>query len=295
MQVLLVEDQESETLLIKRLLAHSPHTQFVVDHAVSLGDAIEMMSEVEYDVCLLDLGLPDGQGIDSLHQVRAIDARLPIVVLTGNEDESLGILAIETGAQDFMAKDNVSALLLTRSLRYAMARQKKMLGYASDANTDVLTGMPNRRQLDKRFSELIHTTEQLCVALLDIDHFKTINDRHGHLVGDQVLRHLADVIRNSTDSQVQAARFGGEEFALLLPETSCDSACEIIETLLADIASSSLVIEGTPLTVTASAGVSQVKKTETLEDILRRTDVALYDAKRAGRNCYTRVDVSDTE
>ncbi|WP_442509844.1 GGDEF domain-containing response regulator [Novipirellula sp. SH528] len=295
MQVLLVEDQESETLLIKRLLAHSPHTQFVVDHAVSLGDAIVMMSEVEYDVCILDLGLPDGQGIDSLHQVRAIDARLPIVVLTGNDDESLGILAIETGAQDFMAKDNVSALLLTRSLRYAMARQKKMLGYASDANTDVLTGMPNRRQLDKRFSELIDTTEQLCVALLDIDHFKTINDRHGHLVGDQVLRHLADVIRNSTDSHVQAARFGGEEFALLLPETSCDSACEIIETLLADIASSSLVIEGTPLTVTASAGVSQVKKTETLEDILRRTDVALYDAKRAGRNCYTRVDVSDTE
>lgn len=283
-KVLLVEDQDSEATLVIRMLAHASCCAVQVAHAKSLGNAIQLFAEHDFDVCLLDLGLPDGKGIDSLHQIRALDARLPIVVLTGNDDEELGLMSIETGAQDFVAKDAVSGQLLIRSLRFSIARQQKMLGHAADANTDVLTGMPNRRQLNESFDEMITNCQQLCLALLDVDHFKQVNDTHGHLVGDQVLRHLAGVIRQATDGRFRAARFGGEEFAILLPELNLESATEIISGLLSDIADATLDIDDSCLRVTASAGISRVGPEDSLEDILRRTDVALYQAKHSGRN-----------
>lgn len=283
-RVLLIEDQQSEAMLLTRLLKHSSGIGFSIDHASSLADAIFTLAASEYDICLLDLGLPDGQGIDSLHRIRAVDARLPIVVLTGNDDEELGLLAIETGAQDFMAKSNVSTQLVTRSLRYSMARHKKMLGYAADANTDVLTGLPNRRQLNQRFNELLATCNRLTIALIDIDHFKRINDRHGHLVGDQVLKQLSEIIQFTLGEHAQAARFGGEEFALLIPEASSEYALSLVKGLLSEIAAAPFQFEETRLTVTASAGISLVCKDETLEDILKRTDAALYEAKHGGRN-----------
>ncbi len=283
-KVLLVEDQDIEAMLVSRVLRHAIHDSFTVEHANSLADAFQMLAANDFDVCLLDLGLPDGVGIDSLHQLRSVDARLPIVVLTGSDDERLGLNAIENGAQDFLAKESINGRLLIRSLRFAITRQRKMLGFAADAHTDLLTGMPNRRRLDQSFGELMANCDQLCLALLDIDHFKQINDTHGHLVGDQVLRCLATVIHQSSNNGIQAARFGGEEFALLLPETSVESACEIINDLLTQIADSPLDIEDTRLRVTASAGVSEVGPGDSLEDTLRRTDAALYDAKRLGRN-----------
>ncbi len=282
--VLLIEDQKSEALLLARFLKNSRGAGFSVDHATSLAEAVRTLATSEYDICLLDLGLPDGQGLDSLHRIRAVDARLPIVVLTGNDDEELGLLAIETGAQDFMAKSNVSGQLVARSLRFSMARHKKMLGIAADANTDVLTGLPNRRQLDHRFSEMQSTCDALTVALIDVDYFKKINDGHGHLVGDRVLQKLSNVIQDSLGQRAQAARFGGEEFALLIPETSAEQALDLVVDLLSKIESAPFQIENTRLNVTASAGISAVGKNEKLEDILKRTDEALYDAKRSGRN-----------
>ncbi len=283
-RVLLVEDQDSEATLVIRLLAHASHQAIKVAHANSIENAIKLFGSHDFDVCLLDLGLPDGKGIDSLHQISALDARLPIVVLTGNDDEELGLTAIETGAQDFVAKDAISGQLLVRSLRFSIARQQKMLGHAADANTDVLTGLPNRRQLNENYRDLSATCDELCLALLDIDHFKQFNDTHGHLVGDQVLRHLAEVIRHWMDDQIRPARFGGEEFAFLLPEKNLEAAKEIVSGLLFEIANSPLEINGALLRVTASAGISSMNPQESLEDFLRRTDQALYEAKYAGRN-----------
>ena len=281
--VLLIEDDDAEAFLISRMLTHSLVQSFEVEHAPRLKTGTQMLASDDFDVCLLDLGLPDGTGIDSLHQIRSVDARLPIVVLTGNDDENLGLTAIETGAQDFVAKNALSGQLLTRSLRFAIARQQKMLGHASDANTDTLTGMPNRRKLDDSFLELTAKCDQLCIALLDVDHFKNINDTHGHLIGDEVLKHLAAVITENKSDEIQAARYGGEEFAILMPESDLDTAFDVIDNLLITIAESTLESESR-IKITASAGVSDVRPGESFEDTLRRTDVALYDAKQSGRN-----------
>lgn len=282
-RVLLIEDQEHEAILVNRLLRHC-NPPFSLVHASTLAAAIEMLKAGDFQVCLLDLGLPDANGIDSFHRVASVDARLPIVVLTGNDDEHLGLSAIKMGAQDYVAKNSISGQLLSRALRFAIARQQKMLGHAADANTDVLTGMPNRRRLDTCFTELSASSEVLSMGLLDIDYFKSINDTHGHLVGDQVLKHLAITIRDALGDGIPTARFGGEEFAVLLPEKSAPEAVEVIDQLLLQIERSPVAIADTRLSVTASAGVSELLADESFECLLQRTDEALYDAKRSGRN-----------
>ena len=282
--VLLVEDQESEAYVIQRLLNHSESQSFSVVHSPSLADAVTQLATGDFDVCLLDLGLPDGSGIDSLHQIRSVDARIPIVVLTGNDCETLGLATIESGAQDFVAKDAISAQLLSRSLRFSIARQRKMLGHAADANTDQLTGMPNRRRLNDSFNELSKGSDSLSVALIDIDHFKNVNDNHGHLVGDRVLQHIGELIQTAVGGKVQCARFGGEEFALLLPNTSVEETYLIACELLSEIEAAVMKIDDKQLKITASVGVSAVESGDTLEDTLSRTDAALYQAKRSGRN-----------
>ncbi|QDT05451.1 Response regulator PleD [Rubripirellula lacrimiformis] len=282
--VLLVEDQESEAFMVTRILTRTSQAVFEVEHASSLQEAIQQLSENDFDVCLLDLGLPDGHGIESLHQIRCVDARLPVVVLTGNDNETLGLAAIEKGAQDYVAKGAISGQLLTRSLSFAIARQQKMLGIAADANTDILTGMPNRRRLSASFSELVEHCKVMCIALLDIDHFKRVNDLHGHLVGDHVLRHIAKLISESSQHGIQAARYGGEEFAILLPEAGLENAIHHATELIRSIESSQIELRDVCLKVTASVGITSVIDGDQLEDALRRSDVALYDAKRSGRN-----------
>ena len=283
-RVLLVEDQESEAFFIQRILKHSTGQSFSVVHSKSLSEAIEELGSDNFDVCLLDLGLPDGSGINSLHKIQSIDARIAVVVLTGNESEALGLTTIETGAQDFVAKQALSCQLLSRSLSFAIARQRKMLGYAADANTDVLTGMPNRRRLNESFSKMAETSERFCIALVDIDHFKLVNDTHGHLVGDLVLKHIGQLIQACTNDEVLSSRFGGEEFALLLPDTDIEETYRIACNLIKEIAESVLQIDDTQLRVTVSVGISPVQRGEALESTLKRTDVALYEAKQLGRN-----------
>ncbi|TWU47104.1 GGDEF domain-containing response regulator [Rubripirellula reticaptiva] len=288
--VLLVEDQQAEAIVVTRLLSHSAYGNFSVTVAVALADAIEQLGKNSFDACLLDLGLPDGHGIESLRQVRSVDGCIPIVVLTGNDDENNGLTAIETGAQDYLAKDFVNSRTVSRALLFAIARQNTMLGHAADAQTDMLTGLPNRRLLSRDFDRMSNQFDLLSVALLDIDNFKTINDLHGHLIGDRVLQHVASLVRDNAGNNIQAARFGGEEFTLLIPDSGIDATVDYASDLLSKIENATLEIDGKSISVTASIGLTSVRNEEGLDESLRRADQALYSAKHTGRN---RVCVND--
>ncbi|MGB7323566.1 MAG: diguanylate cyclase [Rubripirellula sp.] len=288
--VLLVEDQEAEAILVSRLLSQSEYGKFSVTVAGTLATAIESLAENHFDACLLDLGLPDGHGIESLRQVRGVDGCIPIVVLTGDDNENTGLTAIETGAQDFLAKDYVSSRSVSRALLFAIARQNTMLGHAADAQTDMLTGLPNRRLLSSDFERMSNQFDFLSIALLDIDNFKDINDLHGHLIGDRVLQHVASLVRDNASNNIQAARFGGEEFTLLIPDSSIDATIDYASSLLSKIENAALEIDGKSISVTASIGLASVRRQEGLDESLRRADAALYSAKNTGRN---RVCVND--
>lgn len=284
----MIEDSDVDAIFVRRLLQASGDVNFEVEQVAYLKDAIERLQETDYDVAMLDLSLPDSEGLDSLDQIRSLDARLPVVVVTGSDDEQLGLTAIETGAQDFLAKGDVTRQSLLRAIRYAIARQRKVLGIQATADTDPLTEMPNRRPLESQFKHLLNESVQnetpLSLALVDIDHFKRVNDQHGHFVGDAVLRSIAKLLVAQAPPDSFAARFGGEEFALILPGAGVKDACEIVAQILRKLQGCDLRFESTCLTVTASAGVTLVGQDETWDSAFVRADKALYQAKSLGRN-----------
>jgi diguanylate cyclase len=157
------------------------------------------------------------------------------------------------------------------------------------AISDPLTGLPNRRALLDAMSELGSAPDapRHSLLMIDIDNFKAINDRHGHLIGDRVIRFVADVIRQNTKGQDTPARFGGEEYAILLPNTQLAGAMTVAENIRHAIANARLVRSANqePLgLITISAGVATVRKGEDSLELIERADQALYLAKERGRN-----------
>jgi two-component system cell cycle response regulator len=154
------------------------------------------------------------------------------------------------------------------------------------ADTDSLTGLRNRMHLDRRLKAAAARPTGTSMVLLDVDHFKSINDRYGHPAGDEVLMELAIRLRAACRSSDVVARYGGEEFVVLLPETPPEAAADLAERIRATISASPMTIDGsTSLTVTVSVGVASLPMdAQTVEELLKVTDEALYEAKRGGRN-----------
>ena len=287
-RLLLIEDSDIDATFVTRLLKSNPELPFEVDRAGRLSDALLLLQSTDYDVTMLDLSLPDACDLESFEQIRAIDARLPIVVFTGSDDEDLALRAIESGAQDFMAKGHVTGQMLFRAVRFAIARQRKVMGFKADADSDPLTGMPNRRHLQSQFSELLASAKgknvPMTLALFDLDHFKNVNDEYGHFIGDAVLKEIAILLTESLDKEMTAARFGGEEFALLMPGHSLTEACELINATLKRLAETPMVFDNLSINVTASAGVVEVNYDDSWDEAYVICDAALYEAKSSGRN-----------
>ena len=287
-RVLLIEDSDVDATFVTRLLTSNPELTFQVDRASRLGDGLVMLQSTDYDVTMLDISLPDAHELESFEQIRALDARIPIVVFTGSDDEDMALRAIESGAQDFMAKGHVTGQMLFRAVRFAIARQRKVLGIQAAADSDPLTGMPNRRHLETQFTEMLVAAKEkdapVSLALFDVDHFKRVNDQHGHFIGDAVLKRIAALLTDALQDEMSAARFGGEEFALLMPGHSLDEASEMIDSTLKRLADSPMQLDDLSITVTASAGVTDVDYDDSWEETYMACDVALYEAKSSGRN-----------
>ncbi len=162
-----------------------------------------------------------------------------------------------------------------------------------EAMTDPLTGLANRKAFDQeiiRLTELANNKEEpyvFSMILLDIDHFKEFNDNFGHQIGDQVLKLIARTLKDSVKGRDLAVRYGGEEFAILLPETNIQGGLKVAEILRREVEAKELVNRATGkkiAKITFSAGVAGYFKGEEIEDFIKRVDVALYEAKKAGRN-----------
>jgi diguanylate cyclase len=157
------------------------------------------------------------------------------------------------------------------------------------ANTDKLTGLLNRWAFDKALDELIKTAtpEKACLAILDIDHFKRVNDSFGHLVGDKVIKHIASILKKHAAKHHKVARYGGEELAIIMPGTTLTEAFDFIEQIRHILDASRLTYKGNTETigkVTVSAGIASFHETDSAYSIILRADKALYRAKETGRN-----------
>ena len=213
----------------------------------------------------------------------------PLAIPLESEDGETGLILLTPDGPDFSDEARELAHWLAAQARTALEHASLYQRLELEAVTDGLTELPNRRQFEERLSEELARVERfggtLALVLADLDDFKAVNDRHGHLAGDDVLRAFADVLRDTVRDIDTAARYGGEEFALLLPGADEEGAARLAERVRATMAERPIeTFPGALVTVTASFGVAAFPAAPTEGELFAAADGALYRAKRAGKN-----------
>ncbi len=295
MRVLIVDDSQEIRAEVRRLLA-AAHIDVEWLEADTGGAALKI-AMTGVDLILCDVLMPEMDGFQFLRLFRAQaeSASVPVIMLTGRDVVEDRIFGLEAGASDYVTKPFIPGELAARvriqlnikalqdDLRQANERLKEL------AITDYLTGVFNRRHftdlLNSEFRRSQRYKTAMSLALIDLDHFKQINDQYGHAAGDQVLTEFAALLLKSFRATDTVARFGGEEFVALLPHTQIPHAQTAIEKVLRQLQDTS--IGGLALgALTFSAGVCSYPSDscDSPKSLLAAADQALYRAKAEGRN-----------
>lgn len=300
MRVLLVEDSAMDARLIQENLRGSSWGERIaLTHVTCLAEAHDELQKHAFDCILLDLGLPDGQGVQNVSALREWSRETAIVVITGLDDEQTAIEALKLGAQEYAVKGMPAGELLVRLLRHAIERHH-MLDELNklreqeyfQATHDMLTGLPNRQLFADRASQMVEQARrrqmQVAVCYIDLDGFKPVNDSYGHAAGDLLLKTVAEEVRQAIRAGDTAARLGGDEFAVLLaPSQSGRLEAQQIAQRIIDRIQALQSVSGHPVRIGASIGIAVLPdQAEDLEQLLHHADLAMYSAKQSGRGCY---------
>ncbi len=294
--VMLVDDDVVQSKRIKeKLLANRYRVSHFTDHKKSLEDVQNL---ADLDLILISTQLEDVDGLRLATQFKAIEQfrHVPVIMLVDEEDQHLMLKGLELGVNDYLVTPVDSNEMFARAKtqirrkKYQEALKSNYQESMSMAVTDGLTRLYNRHYLDTHLKNLVRQAAEqgrpLSVVLMDMDHFKSVNDTYGHNVGDEVLKELSAVIVKQIRSADLAARYGGEEFVVLMPETDAVRAYEAAERLrkAVEIAPFNVSHPDSPLHKTVSIGYASMQQNDTPESLLKRADVALYQAKDGGRN-----------
>jgi two-component system, cell cycle response regulator len=294
MAVLIAEDD-----LTSRVLLEKAVIQWGFE-AVSVKNGNEALKKLEEPdspkLALLDWMMPGMDGVEVCRKVKATEAKVPpyLILVTARDQKSDIVTGLNAGADDYVTKPfNNSELQARLEVGKRMVELQSKLYETMQrleelALTDPLTGMPNRRAildiLEKEMSRSQRTNRALLIALIDVDHFKEVNDHWGHLAGDLVLKECVQRLRNHLRRYDSVGRLGGDEFLVVIPETEVDSTPEILQRLCRIVAETPVCICEGEIAVTISQGVAKWTDNISLDDLLKRADEALYLAKKQGRN-----------
>lgn len=315
LRLLLVEDDVRSASSLRKLLETSDSPQFTIRHVTTAGAACDAVEEGGIDVVILDLGLPDAHDLEALNRLQECIHEIPVIVLTGQGDETLAAEALHGGAEDYLLKGSIGYDALLRSIRYAverhrgvrdLARMKKELESANRhlerlTLIEPLTELLNRRGLQQALSrEVQHlgrTNNAGAALVVDLDDFKQINDQHGHSVGDVVLKEIGRRLRASVRAVDYVGRLGGDEFMLILPETDAAEVARVAERIRLAVATA--IIQHASGTVTLTASIAAMLLTPEMpavDQLLARAHLLLSRAKNEGKNqiIFQSSDFDDT-
>ncbi|WP_413438225.1 diguanylate cyclase domain-containing protein [Sulfuriferula sp. GW1] len=271
----------------------SEHYRLVLTAAGILAETISeprnVLAAIERlhpDLVLMDLHMPECSGAELARIIRFDQTwlSLPIIYLSAEGGLDQQIKALGSGADDFLTKP-ISAPQLIAAVRARAARSRKI---SELMNQDSLTGLLKhasfKNQLTHEVGRALRLAKPLTVAMVDIDHFKQVNDTRGHLMGDQVIKTLGQLMRQRLRRQDSIGRYGGEEFAIALPECTLADAEHLLDDIRQHFAEVNFVHDGQSFNVTLSAGAASSEQFSNAADLLAVADAALYEAKHAGRN-----------
>jgi len=302
-RVLLIEDDEDDYLLVREYLAElDVYSKYELEWEKTYQAGQEQIQRNEHDIYLIDHYLGEGSGLDLLQEAIRAGCQAPIIMITGQTDREIDRAAMMAGAADYLVKGRMDGQLLERTIRYALEHSRLLKKILELAVRDTLTGLYNRRELHRFLDYELENCQRyghpLSLLMVDIDHFKDINDRFGHRTGDEILQNTAQVLLSNARTCDLMARYGGDEFTIVMPETSAGQARQGAERLRK-------VIEARPIKVNCEKGSSKdLKVTISIgmavypgaagtgderiagsgNALIEAADQALYQAKRQGCN-----------
>jgi two-component system, cell cycle response regulator len=294
-RILVVDDARLVRVMITGILQRAG---FDVAQASDGASALESLARDAYDVVITDLKMPGVDGFGVLASVKRTSPDVEVIILTGthSQDVNCAVRALRLGAHDYLSKPPANAdevvLTVERALEKKFlkdANQRLVRELESLSRKDGLTGVLNRRCFDEALTQELSRARrhghQLGVVMLDIDHFKAINDAHGHPGGDEVLRSFALTVKQTLREGDTLFRYGGEEFVALLPHADREGAMAAAERIVSAVAAAPVLVDRQSVRVTTSAGVACLgRSTRSGEELLANADSALYEAKKSGRN-----------
>lgn len=306
--ILLAEDDPVTRMLLARFLKKAGYEVDAVADGVT---AFEMMIKRYYPILITDWEMPGMDGVELCKTLRnlQLDGYVYVLLLTARDAKEHMVAGLEAGADDYLIKPIYEPELLARlnTARRILALEHTLravnLKNRILSITDELTGAYNRRQLMDQLPRELERCRRyaspLSLVMCDIDHFKTVNDRHGHTAGDEVLQQFAarvqDSIRASSD---WIARYGGEEFMMVLPETASLGGIFVAEKIRAAIAAQPFITSAGPISLTASFGVASTGPSGPdlalrVEALIGAADACLYQSKQNGRNLATSTEFAE--
>ena len=299
-KVLLVDDEPVQRMLVGRMLTRAG---FEVVMAEDGEQALNMISQGDVSMVVTDWEMPKLDGLSLCRSIRSIglDRYVYAIVVTSRDAVEHVVMGLQAGADDYLVKPVLEPELLARlNTGKRLLEMERSLRLANEENlrlsiTDALTGAYNRRYLMDQLTRELERSKRyghpLSLMLCDVDHFKHINDTHGHQIGDEVLIQFANSLKSSLRDTDWVARYGGEEFVVVLPETTIIDASQVAERCRSQLAAAPRVVGELQVPVTASFGVSGWKPGMTadtlLDKLIAAADTGVYASKSGGRNRVT--------
>ena len=295
LKILICDDDPADRKLVRTYLQRITDREIVLLEAGRAEEIQNALDKGRIDLVLMDNQMPGKSGMEWLAEI-AEKQLAPVVMLTGSGSEEVAVQALQEGAVGYLPKSSLSPKKLVKTIDAALDKWTRLQQAMADkeklerlATFDSLTGLYNRRAILGKLRELINLAnrykEDFSLSMLDIDHFKKVNDRYGHLTGDDVLEKVAALIRGTIRNTDVAGRYGGEEFIIILPQTTLSSAWVVVERLRSIVERAEMKDPaGNVFAITVSQGLAGWERGEDAHSLISRSDEALYKAKEKGRN-----------
>jgi len=288
LRLLVVEDDDDHFELLSSLLTRGAQgSRWEIHRAITLRDACRLVVDKAPVCSLVDLDLPDATELDAPMQLRATAPELPIVVVTGRNDDRLGIEAVRLGAQEYLVKGGISQELLARVIRHSIERMQLELQLKHLALHDPLTGVANRTlfhdRLELALNRLHRSVGSVALAFVDLDDFKDINNRYGHDRGDALLTAVASRLASSVRNVDTVARYGGDEFVVLRESLQDPPDGQQLAEHIGQQFQEPFFCGSESQMITASVGVAIADGYDISgTSLIKQADLAMYAAKEKG-------------